>query len=381
METPRFWADLEIDARLLADCMDTAESLLDSVLRRSEPYPISLKVATDDIGARRLLLLLVQASQRWRALGLSTCDMYSIQTFRNAKGKTPMLQNLTLHLYGSRTRDLLPGDALFNTPRLCKVVFNGEQHNLPRLPWNQLQSCYMTIKSPLDLRKLPLKHLPSNAFSSLSLDYQGYPPQRVAELDPAVWKLRALRLFTSDSAHSGVRGAAVAEIWNSVTFTNSEASFSCMVTRSGLATTLRQFSVIARIPDTELVSALREIPRFEFLRVVDLRDEPRPVVTDLLLSELAATDADGNPILVPRLAQLDIASALAFTDESLEEMLDKRLQLDRCFKLYLKIEKDHQREVGGALKKRLAEWQARNVLQASISDCAKSQWHKDYGVQ
>ncbi|KAJ7062707.1 hypothetical protein C8F01DRAFT_1368440 [Mycena amicta] len=356
MNTSTLWASVTFNTSLLATAdLGNCQEVLRSVLSRSGGLPLTIRIAAtrNTKPASRLLEIMAKEVHRWRSATFQVPD--SLLAPLKLKGQLPLLESLELHAVS-----LLKGEYFSEAPNLHTFAIKGPPHTIPLLPWRQLRSFTYDPRSsefaPEDIRSVPLTELPSGASFVLSAIVSASRP-RMPLLPPVTSPIDLLKLCVGDrERHAPV--PVLGRIFNCLTLPHltqfilepreaafpgsepplwSHTEFMDLATRSSFDKSLVKLTILTKISEEALLSALAGLPRLEDLTITDL---PAPnghiLVTDALLRALNLT-VQYHPPGVPRLRSLTITSRLSFDTNVLESLVESRVALLQPGPFYINI--------------------------------------------
>ncbi|KAJ7230863.1 hypothetical protein B0H12DRAFT_1328413 [Mycena haematopus] len=344
MGTPRLWSSITADTWAWYDCSLSRKTLLGLVkssLERSGGYPLNLQIAADpnlpDATVRHILKLIARYSLRWKNVCL-WLDPHAMQYLLGAKGKLPLLENLTLNGASENTNQYA-NDVFSVAPRLKTVACKRWPSAAPLFPWRQLSHAKFSHDGKISLYPLPL--LPAQACCELDIEANLVMIRSYKELTPVTSQISTLLLqITAESRCHDKSSKILGMVFDCLTLPRltslrfiqqteihtplwNQTCFLRFVSQSMLRTSLTVFEMHAIIEENELQECLLLLPFLEKLRLWDCEEGNYAVITDTLLTWLDHTS------IVPRLKTLALMSIIEFRDDSLWQLVNSRIDLRR----------------------------------------------------
>ncbi|KAJ7054771.1 hypothetical protein C8F01DRAFT_1374055 [Mycena amicta] len=399
MGTPRLWARINVYTDLWPPAGDRAETflaLLRSSLGRSASHPLVLDITLPVQGmsdvASRMMFLLLEHAQRWRDVFL-TLNAESAHLLNGVQAVS--LERLEIHT--SSTFQPLISNISIATPSLRRVSLTGHPRNFPHnLPLAQVVKFDYRgnplIFTPETFPMLPCSHLSQKTFVVVRGVLSFSPAESpLGGFDvPGVWRIRSLtltlRLATPMSPTDARR--AIGSVLTCLTLPSlyrfalhtsagttsdyalvwSPVDFAQLSERSGFSSSLVSLSLAIIISDADLLAALGDLKKLEDLRLSDLPSSNCILIGDTLLCALSTGNEADVTALLPRLGLLDISTCLAFTDDALLRLVDRRIlqcqqpDVTYLFTLVVSRLKPARRELGEHLIARFTELEAQNDM-------------------
>ncbi|KAJ7055664.1 hypothetical protein C8F01DRAFT_1087955 [Mycena amicta] len=305
MMTPSFWAKFALDISALESPSDAKnlmhQELLANLLLRSQQQPLSFRVVLSNqqsLSAISLFNILSKDAFRWKDVGL-WLDSQWLPSLSMIKGQLPLLQRLELHTREEPIPSFAELDIFQNTPMLSASILLPEK-----------------------LKQLPLTSLPSSAiawiaavFSAAERDMTRTPPI-VSHIDTLQLGISIQIASQDEQVISSANQQTIGYILSQLTLPNLSSfilapdplqnhtlhahvdlfpiwnprEYAEFATRSSFASCLQKLTILAKITQADLLSALAGLNCLESLTICDVPGA-KTFIVDALLNAFMIKDS------------------------------------------------------------------------------------------